>query len=549
MTTYRALIVDDEPLARLALRQYLSMTPVNIEIVGEASNGLEALAALQKLQQVDILFADIQMPRMNGVELLRSIKELVLLRQPLVIMLSAFGDYHYVRDSFVIGAFDYMLKANLDEDYLKAVLDKTIAELKSRQSRADAPYDKDEQTLAMQILQQLSVMDEAELPCFEQNEESGKGFSALKALFGERNQEVALVRLSQSIPFDHTHRMIFDTISSVTSAYHSEGVCRIIRHDDRQYALYFTFANHCSTMAIRKHTHMLLSEVSMRLRQFMNLKLSIGISDVADGWQKWNALFRQAKRLSELSYYHGYDHLLYPEAERFHSPAANWASEWAEYKLELLGVMKNCDGGLWRHRLEQGLELLHARYPSSPELIKSTLIDMIWEAGALLFRQSSDGRVLQQWLLPPAEQMRDLETWSETKLAVHSFFEMLHERLHPKRLSSTASWLSPAVAKAKAFIERHYDEEIHLSHISEMVGVSDSHLSKQFTKEIGVNFIAYLTELRIQKAKEGLENGLKIYDVSERVGYVNPEHFSRIFKKVTGISPLAYRREYERKFM
>jgi two-component system response regulator YesN len=74
-----------------------------------------------------------------------------------------------------------------------------------------------------------------------------------------------------------------------------------------------------------------------------------------------------------------------------------------------------------------------------------------------------------------------------------------------------------------------------------MVGVSESYLSKQFVKEVGCNFIHYLTKLRIEEAKQLLEQGIKNSDISERIGYLNHEHFSRIFKKMTGFSPKAYR--------
>lgn len=124
------------------------------------------------------------------------------------------------------------------------------------------------------------------------------------------------------------------------------------------------------------------------------------------------------------------------------------------------------------------------------------------------------------------------------------FLDQLHQKLHPKD-QPKESFLSPVVAKTKELLEKNFNEDVHLSNISQIVGVSESYLSKQFSKEIGVNFIQFLTNLRIEKAKKGLESGMKIYEVSEQVGYVNPEHFSRIFKKITGISPLAYRREKE----
>lgn len=73
MTKYKALIVDDEPLARLALREYISLASKDFEIAGEAGDGREALHMLKSRQDVDLVLADIHMPHMNGVELLEAI--------------------------------------------------------------------------------------------------------------------------------------------------------------------------------------------------------------------------------------------------------------------------------------------------------------------------------------------------------------------------------------------------------------------------------------------------------------------------------------------
>lgn len=548
MAKYHAFIVDDEPLARLALREYISLTSTDIEIVGEAGDGEEALALLRERQDIDIILADIQMPRMNGVELLKALRETSLSRQPLIIMLSAYEDYSFVRDSFVLGAFDYMLKAKLDEDYIAPVLQKTVDELIRRQTETDSEEPvEDESAIVSSMLHRLSVSDETMQMDDEQNEQLKYGLELVRNQLGEKNQVVALIRLSQVIQFEHIHRLVLQTIRTVTNTDRNDGVCRVCRHDDRHYTLFFTFPGQCSTMAIRRLTHTVLTDVSMRLRQFLNLKLSIGISDVGHGLTQWNRLFRQAERLSILSYYHGYDHLLYPEAERHYNiDADDWKEEWTPIKSELLRTLKDADTTLWRKRLQLGFERLVERFPSSPEHIKTALSDLIWEAGSIIYQNGVSWEKLHEKFPHPVEHVRNLETWDETVQWVELFLDSLHEKLHPKAQHST-TWLSPIVAKAKAILENHFDEDVHLSNICEMVGVSESYLSKQFSKEIGTNFISYLTNLRIDKAKEGLENGLKIYDVAEKVGYVNPEHFSRIFKKVTGLSPLAYRKENEKR--
>ena len=99
----RALLVDDEMLARLALRQALA-AHVDVEIVGECGNAAEALQAIQALAP-DLLFLDIRMPGMDGFKLLRQLKPQAL---PMVVFTTAYGQ-HALR-AFDAGALDYVLK-------------------------------------------------------------------------------------------------------------------------------------------------------------------------------------------------------------------------------------------------------------------------------------------------------------------------------------------------------------------------------------------------------------------------------------------------------
>lgn len=78
--------------------------------------------------------------------------------------------------------------------------------------------------------------------------------------------------------------------------------------------------------------------------------------------------------------------------------------------------------------------------------------------------------------------------------------------------------------------------------MSNVFFVCPAYLSRLFKKKTGINFVDYLTRLRVEKAKEFLAlPALKVYTVAEMVGYENPRYFSRIFKDVTGMSPQDYR--------
>ena len=102
MQNFRVLIVDDEPISRRRLRRLLAFEP-ECEMAGECENGREAVDALER-EHVDILFLDVQMPEMDGFDVVRAISR----SHPLIIFTSAYDEY--ALKAFEVHAFDYLLK-------------------------------------------------------------------------------------------------------------------------------------------------------------------------------------------------------------------------------------------------------------------------------------------------------------------------------------------------------------------------------------------------------------------------------------------------------
>lgn len=100
------------------------------------------------------------------------------------------------------------------------------------------------------------------------------------------------------------------------------------------------------------------------------------------------------------------------------------------------------------------------------------------------------------------------------------------------------------IIRAKRFIADNYeDADLSLAKVADYVGLNEKYFTNRFSKETGETFVAYLTGIRMQKAKELLKSTtFKIYEISEMVGYHNVEHFNRMFKKLNGISPAQYRK-------
>ena len=102
------------------------------------------------------------------------------------------------------------------------------------------------------------------------------------------------------------------------------------------------------------------------------------------------------------------------------------------------------------------------------------------------------------------------------------------------------------VKQAISYIEQHYKEKLTLTDVAEKVYVSHWHLSK-LLNSTGKSFSDVLNEIRIENAKELMEDSsLHIADISDRVGFADTAHFSRVFKKYTGMSANEYRNRFLR---
>jgi two-component system response regulator YesN len=105
------------------------------------------------------------------------------------------------------------------------------------------------------------------------------------------------------------------------------------------------------------------------------------------------------------------------------------------------------------------------------------------------------------------------------------------------------SKFTPVVRVAKEYIDNHYNEDISLERVADEIPVSPTYLSRLLKQEIGVSFIEYLTQVRIQKAIQLMNDpAVKIYEIAECVGYSSQHYFCNVFKKVLNMSPEEYRK-------
>jgi two-component system response regulator YesN len=136
------------------------------------------------------------------------------------------------------------------------------------------------------------------------------------------------------------------------------------------------------------------------------------------------------------------------------------------------------------------------------------------------------------------DDLKNIESRGEAKNYIHRYLLGIFKEIEEQNANKTTALLDKAVE----YINTHYDEGITLDDVAYEAGFSTYYFGKIFKKTYKASFAEYLANVRVEKAKQLLEDPqLSIKDITYRIGYMDPNYFARIFKKSEGITPSEYR--------
>ena len=215
---------------------------------------------------------------------------------------------------------------------------------------------------------------------------------------------------------------------------------------------------------------------------------------------------------------------------------------WEKYGCEVVGTAYNGNEGLEMIRKDKpdvlfsdiampgmdGLTMIAALRSEFPEM----QISILTGYRDFDFCQRALRLGVARFLLKPSN-MEELEE------ALRTMTERCGRQEETAQTENASGFI---VRNALAYMEEHYQEKLTLNKVADQIYVSQWHLSKLLNKQEGKNFSEILNQIRINKAKELLKDpALRIADIAEMVGFVEVAHFSRVFKKVAGVSANEYR--------
>ena len=530
----KVFLVEDEVIIRSGVKKSINWEQEGYEFVGEASDGELAYPMILK-EKPDILITDIRMPFMDGLELSRLVKK--ELPDIKILILSGYDEFEYAKKAIKIGVTEYLLKpisaAKLTE-VLNAVAEtirqeneeKNLLETYFAEMRENTERDK------MRLFEKLLMGDLSMGEILEAGERFGMNL-------GASCYKIVLFKILANLENHVYAEQMVDACSSVEQAASMMEGVYVFQRGVEGWAFLLTAQDEKS---MEESAKILYQNLKQAMKNYTQLEYFGGIGSTVPRIRSLKQSFREADRAFAARFVEETNQIISQK---------EFEKSQMEEGLKMQGVVQI---GKSREMLQKFLsngtreevKAFSDAYISriEEENIRSTMvrqyvvIDVCIVVLSFCERISSANR-LQEEAEELQKMMQKIHSLSEIKKYV---VRLLNEAIELRDAESGRRY-SDLIAAAKKEIENHYmTEEISLNTVAISVGMSPSYFSSIFSKEAGKTFVEYLTEVRIEKAKEFLMcSSMKTSEIGYEVGYKDPHYFSYIFKKVQGCSPKEYR--------
>lgn len=522
---FNLIIVDDEEIVRNGLKKFVNWEELGFQVTGDMESALEALEFIEN-ERVDAILTDIKMPDMDGLTLIEEIR--TINSDIKTVILSGYGEFEYAQKAIRLGAYDFLTKPVKFEELKRIFLN--ISQILEEKEKEDNK--KKEYTLLKKerFLNNLS-----------------KGFYSDKSFNLKRINEMdfaldkgnfCIIRVYICAMFDDSidetevssFNMIKSEISEVLrDKLHAIGKCHI-------------YNNEISELCILLYPNAGEDEIKKFFEKFQedfikDFKISsyIGIGNKYEDIKYLPQSYKEAGEALEYRILKKRSSVLFfSDVCRFFKGRDVVTDE---VKANILLYLMQAD----EEKLIKYVEKLLREIAESENISVNILYDSCVEI-LLIVSKYIGG-------LDNSFYNSEIQSTTLKSLFEKDSFEDIRKYMADYITSSVCfikslkeTTTGRVVENAKRYIEGHYSEDITLNKMSDILYVHPTYLCKLFKEKTGENFIDYLIRVRVEKAKQLLSDlSLKIYEISEMVGYESSKYFSKVFKEFVGVTPKEYR--------
>ena len=534
---HNILIVDDEQLIRQGLRARIEYLGIDVDEIFEAENGLMALR-LQEEHPIDVVITDIRMPDMDGLELIQEMQKKN--NQIKFVVLSGYAEFSYAETAIRLGVKAYLLKPVSNDD-LKAAFDKAYKEM--------------EQTASVRQEVQMKKRMDREKQVYQQEKALNALFSSQEAGAVTREQLCKLCGYDEKMWAGGAESVLYLAILHINKESFEHQRFRPVDHELVRFMIRNIFEEiqaPCEKLLVnslsdtrqmygifigddKKKLRMEVERIYLRMRSVLEKKmgiyLTIGVSRCRSQLEgKETSEARQALK----------QRIIYGKANIYFYEDIRILGE-QEFPVSQLHLLEQY---IEHNEIFKVKNLVQEIF--SEELVKkygSAYLRIMWIRilNLLLHHYERRGRnaaeiekMLQNYnLLDRIQSLQEIR---------QKIIEMVMECVSTESVADANA--RSKIQMAIGYIQEHFAENLTVNVLAEHYGMSPNYFSSMFKKEMSRSAVNYITELRINQARELLYHSeLSVVDISKKVGYEDSQYFFRVCKKYLGMTPLQYREE------
>lgn len=538
MNEIKVFLVEDEMVIRRGIKNSIDWEKEGYIFCGEASDGELAYPMIIK-EKPDILITDIRMPFMDGLELCKLVKkELPNIK---ILILSGYDEFDYAKEAIRLGVTEYLLKPISSGKLLEALNgvseairrekeDKDLVRKYMEEMRENTEHEK-QKFFEQMIAGNLSMADALETgKKYEMNLSAGMyNLLLFRFTLGEENRksgellgeaEYAIEKLTERLEY------VFEFQRGV------EGWAFLLMADNEE--------------QMSERVKELSKDLEEIMKNYSTIAYFGGIGQPVARLRELEESFREAERALAARFTMELNRIISVEDIRMAQNVDTLddieITSFGEIEKTRTMLEKFLNNGA-EDEIDEFVDVYINELPE--ENLKSVLMRQYIIMDAYIVMMSFCEKIegIEGEMQAQSEELKNSMKTIQTLEEIKNYIRMLLKKIIGVRDTISGRRYSDIIEIAKDQIRKTYmSDEISLNTIAAEVGMSPSYFSSIFSKEMGKTFVEYLTEIRMDRAKELLMcSSMKTSEIGYEVGYKDPHYFSYIFKKTQNCTPKEFR--------
>lgn len=538
MNEIKVFLVEDEMVIRRGIKNSIDWEKEGYIFCGEASDGELAYPMIIK-EKPDILITDIRMPFMDGLELCKLVKkELPNIK---ILILSGYDEFDYAKEAIRLGVTEYLLKPissgkllealnGVSESIRREKEDKDLVRKYMEEMRKNTEHEK-QKFFEQMIAGNLSMADALETgKKYEMNLSAGMyNLLLFRFTLGEENRksgellgeaEYAIEKLTERLEY------VFEFQRGV------EGWAFLLMADNEE--------------QMSERVKELSKDLEEIMKNYSTIAYFGGIGQPVARLRELEESFREAERALAARFTMELNRIISVEDIRMAQNVDTLDDieimSFGEIEKTRTMLEKFLNNGA-EDEIDEFVDVYINELPE--ENLKSVLMRQYIIMDAYIVMMSFCEKIegIEGEMQAQSEELKNSMKTIQTLEEIKNYIRMLLKKIIGVRDTISGRRYSDIIEIAKDQIRKTYmSDEISLNTIAAEVGMSPSYFSSIFSKEMGKTFVEYLTEIRMDRAKELLMcSSMKTSEIGYEVGYKDPHYFSYIFKKTQNCTPKEFR--------